>query len=211
MPSRHTERTLQRLERAGKGVLAQIVADGLNRTGFEVLDAEKAHVGGVFKAKGSAANFLRRSLILRKASPRHLVVRILMREKGAKVVRDHIRGGAIEADARRLTFGDKLAVPVGVKRSARGRVAKRMRPSEVVKPGRGGFVNRSGTAILRRVGGKRSPRLKVLYALVERAHLEPRFDFFGVAARKAKRKLKDRMRRAFEKRASASRARPSGT
>ncbi len=197
LDTRSLEKTLRELD---KRDLPRVLAGALNKTAFEMRDAEAAHVRRVFRFSGpSTRAFLAdRGFAFRGASPRRLEVRLFPRKKTGEILEDHQRGSTISAlDGDHLAFGSKLAIPISVKRGKRGRVPKRLHPAEVVKPGGRGFVNRRGTVILQRVG--RTSSISVLYALVDRARLQPRLEFFKVAFRTARRELPKKVTREIQK------------
>lgn len=187
----------------------EVMADALNRTAFEILDAEEAAIRGAFSFAGEGtARFLGRGFFFRKASASRQVVTIRAKPKANALLIDHVRGDRIKADAERLSFQGKLAVPIpsNVRRSARGKVPKNLAPQAVTAPGGRGFVNRAGTAILQRFGAKRARRVRVLYALVSSALLRKRFDHIKTATETVRRVFPSRARRAIEKAAEKARA-----
>jgi hypothetical protein len=182
-------------------------ADALNRTAFEILDAEAIEVKGSFPFMGqSAASFLSRSFVFDKATPDNLRVRIHPKPQAPAFLAEHAFGSEIEADRERLTFSGKLAVPIGVKRGARGRVSKAQLPGALLGAGQSFATQR---AIFQRTGGRRvrgtqqSGRLRgtrLMYLLLERpVRLKKRFHFFEVAAKTALREFPKKAHRVLEK------------
>lgn len=199
-------RALRSLERAGPGVMA----DALNRTAFEILDDEERAIRASFKfASGTTARFMARGFAFQKATATRQVVRIAAKPKANELLVDHVKGSTIRAGRERLSFGGKLAVPVpaNVKRSARGRVPGRLRPSTVTAPGGKGFVSPRGDVVLQRTGPRKARRVRVLFALIPSAKLEERFDHVEVAERTVRRVFADRARRAIQRAAEKARGR----
>ena len=196
---REVQRALRDLRRTG---VPKVSAGALNRTAFEVLEAEREHVGRIFNFAGpSTKKFLAdRGFRFKKATPTRQQVEIFPREKTGKILEDHFSGEVFgAAEGERLSFGDQLAIPVEAKRGVRGKVPKRQRPSEVVKPGGRGFVSQSRKAILQRQGRRRRQKVRVLFALTRRAKVSSTFKFFEVAFRKAREVFPAKVRREFEK------------
>lgn len=186
------------LERAGPAVMA----DALNRTAFEILDAEEAAIRGAFKFAGEGtAKFLGRGFFFRKASAQNQAVTIRAKPKANAILIDHVRGDRIKASDERLSFDGRLAVPIrsNVRRNARGRVPKNLSPQAVTAPGGRGFVNPAGTAIMQRFGPSRSRNVRILYALIDAAQLRKRFDHLKTAADTVRRVFPSRAKRAVEK------------
>ncbi len=176
------------------------VADALNRTGFEVLDAEEREVRGAFDFAGpSTERFLSRGFAFDKATPGRLAVTVYGR-RGARNILEHQALGAFlgigEPDVGPGLEG-QVAVPLDtVKRTSRGKVRATQLPARVVGPGGRGFVSRSGRAVLQRVRGG---GVRVLYALVSRVRIPKRFDFFGTVAQTARREFPKKADRVLEK------------
>lgn len=200
-------RAIRDLERAGPAVFA----DALNRTAFEILDAEERAIRSAFTFAGpTTARFIARGFQFDKATRSRLRVVIRAKPRANALLLDHVVGAQIDAtDGERLAFDRRLAVPIraNVKRSARGKVPARVNPQKVTAPGGRGFVSRSGDAILQRFG-PRGARVRVLFALVERAKLRVRFDHVKVAAETVRREFPAKARRAIQKAAEKAGARP---
>jgi hypothetical protein len=197
-------RALRELELAG----AATIADALNRTAFEVLDDEERAIRSAFSfVSESTAKFLGRGFYFRKATPNNLMAKVIAKPKSSALLIGHVRGDTIRAGAEHLSFRGDLAVPIpgNIKRSVRGKVAKRLLPSEVVKPGGRGFVAYGGSAILQRVGKKRLP-IRILYALEPSALLAQRFDHIATARATFLRVFPAKAKRAIEKAAERARA-----
>lgn len=209
--TKEVKEALQALRKEGP----KAVADALNRTAFEILDAEAIEVRGAFPfASPSSARFLSRGFLFDKATPENLAITV--RAKGTRAtpfdrpaapafLAEHAFGDTIDPDKNRLTFAGKLAVPINVKRSARGKVKASETPGAILE--RGGFA--TARAIFQRTGGRRvrgtqqSGRLKglrLMYLLLERpVKLAARLDFFGVVDRTARTQLPKKAERVLEK------------
>ena len=191
--------------------VGKAMALALNKTAFEILEAEKLAVKMSFpSATPRGVGFLsgRGSFVFDAAAPVSLNVFIYPRRKTEQILIDHVEGGTILPTRERLIFGKFLAVPI---REARlrgrsGRVPKRLLPSSLLGGKGRGF--RAGKVIFERRGGtprgaKRRgttpSRMVPLYALVPTADLKPAFDFHGVARKVAIYQWPLKARRAFEK------------
>lgn len=174
-------------------------AEVLNKVAFEVRDELAEEADRAFDFAGpSTQKFISRGWRFDKATPAKLEATIFPLRTTGEIIEDHVRGDTIRADGERLQFGGKLAVPIAAKRGRRGRVPKRLMPGTVTAPGGKGFVARDGRFILQRYGrGGRS--IRVLYALIDSAQLEPRFDFVGSVTRRARAEIGSKARRVFEK------------
>lgn len=171
----------------------RVMADALNKTSFEVLDAEKAEVRRVFEFAGaSTERFLsgRGSFRFDGARPERLESHIMPAPKTEEILAPHQAGATLRPGKGQLSVAGKLAIPV-VKRGARGRVSKRYEPQTVLR-GRG-FV--AGRALLLR----QRRGVRVLFALAPSVKLEQRFDFYRVARETAVRVFPEKARRAWEK------------
>ena len=118
---REIQRSLQRIGPAMGGVLAQ----SLNRTAFELLDAERAGVEQSFEFAGASTRAFmagRGSFRFDAARPTKLEVRLYPREKTESLLIEHVAGATIGPDKRRLLVGERFAIPVEVRRGARGKV-----------------------------------------------------------------------------------------
>ncbi len=186
----------QQIKRFGDVDVKRVLAKGLNRTVFEMRDAETAHVGKVFEFAGpSTRSFLTKSsgsgqaFRFSLAKPDRLEASLQPAPGTARLLEPHAFGDTIRGgDEKRLTIEGQIATPVAAKRSARGRVGKRR--------GRA-FV--AGRAVLQRVGKGARSTVKVLFALVPQAKLAPRFDFERVARDTAQRVLAQKVREEFAK------------
>lgn len=201
------------VERALRDLAAEApatVADAVNRTAFEVLDYEEAAIRRSFSFVSDAtARFMARGFFFAKATASNPTATVRAKPKSNALLIGHVRGDTIKAGADHLSFGGKLAVPVpsNVGRGARGRVPKRLLPSEVVKPGKRGFVAAAGDAILQRLGKKRLP-VRVLYGLIDSATLRERFDHVATARNAVLREFPAKARRAIQKAAEKARGKP---
>lgn len=186
-------RALRDLERSR---YPRATSDALNKTAFEMRDAEGREVASVFDFSGpSTRSFLTRGFRFDRATPRNLRVRLFPLRRTARVLEPHVEGDIITAaEGGRLTVGGRLAVPIAAQRGARGKVRKRDLPSTLLGPGGKGFISRSGRALL-----SRTPRgVQVMFALVERARLRRRFRFFDVAVRTARREFPRKARQVLQ-------------
>ena len=173
------------------------MAKALTRTAFEVRDAEAREVGSVFEFAGAATRgFLTRAsgagaaFRVDGAKPNRLEASIFPAPKTGKILEPHQKGAVIAGgEPGRLTIEKQLATPVTLKRTARGRVRGRR--------GKRTFV--AGHAVLQRVGKGARSAVRVLFALVPRAKLEPRFDFYRVARETAIREWPKKAREEFSR------------
>lgn len=177
-----------------------VIARALNKVAFEVRDAEFAHLAAQLHFAGSSTRrFLvtGSAVVFERATPTRPEVSIHpgggadFRRKRTALIRsqqDAPRYTARDVEKLELERRGLLAVPKRSSlRGTSGRVSKRMKPSALVAPGGGGFVNRAGTAILRRVGGKRARRVEVVYRLARNAANRQRVDFYATAQKAAQR------------------------
>ncbi len=102
----------------------------------------------------------------------------------------HIRGGT-----KRPWTSRNLAVPVGVKRTATGRISAAKSPRNL----QNSFIGEGGTAIFQRVGGKRQRRIKMMYALTPTAQIDRVFPFFRQARLKVDQVFPRHFARRFKK------------
>lgn len=200
------DRELRRnLRLLGDHVIGRTMAAALNRTAFEVLDAEKSEVKQTFQfASGRTRDFLagKGAFQFKRATANRLEVDISPRRKTERILRAHQKGAIITGRAgTRLAYRGKLAVPVTARRGPRGRVvtedlpfvARRGQSSLEFKRGSRAFV--AGRAILqreklkRRRGRTRSKAARVLFALVAVAKLKPVYEFYNVARKTAEREF----------------------
>jgi hypothetical protein len=202
---------------AGKRGLAR----ALRGVSFDVLEGEADHLRGLFAyASGATESFLVKGLRF-DLDENRLVSRILPKPGSAEILADQAEGGAIDADNTRLELGDKLAIPVAVRRNARGRVpgseeparllskygtvsqrgTRRRRTSGGVEFARRSktrsrvFVSKSGRALIEAARG----RIRVLYALAPVAKIRPVFRFYDVAEAVARAKFPMQVKRALER------------
>ncbi len=199
---RALQRTLRRLRREEP----RIAADTLNRVAFELREAEAKEVERVFEFAGaSTQRFLAspRSFVFDKATASNPQVRFMPSRKAGPILADHEGGDTISASqgAKRLVLGDRLAVPIFAKRGARGKVIKGQSLGKVLAPGGRGFVrgDKVWQRATKRFAKKSGRSLRLLYVLIPRAFLKPRFKFFEVAEKTAARELPRKYERALEK------------
>jgi hypothetical protein len=117
----------------------QAMAKALNRTAFEVLEAERAEAARAFhKASGRGLQLLagKGSFRFDAATPSNLVATVRPNENVPKrllLLSQHERGGTIFPTKDRLGLKqDFLAVPTGVKRGAGGKVPARLLPATLL-------------------------------------------------------------------------------
>jgi hypothetical protein len=168
------------------------LAKAVTRTAFEVRDAEAVEVGRVFEFAGAATRrFLTQptgsaaAFRVDGAKPDRLTASIFPAPRTGEILKPHVRGEVIRAgEPHRLTIEKQLATPVSLKRTARGRVRGRRSQRTFV----------AGRAVLQRVGRGARSAVRVLFALVPQAKLEPRFDFYRVAREAAQRQFAIKVR-----------------
>ncbi|MGH0031724.1 MAG: hypothetical protein ACQGVC_18195 [Myxococcota bacterium] len=201
------------LARVSDIVADRVAVKALNRTAFEVLDAEKAEAARALDFHSPAT---RRHLAGRgsfrfdKAIPGSLRVRIMPRQdvrgSAERILGKHQRGGTYTAATDpQLRIGGLIAVPItaksrpagGTRLTTRGRVRARDLPGRLLAPGGKGFV--SGNAILARRGRGRSRETVAMYALVQSISIRPEFRFFDTARRTAVKEFPRKMREEFGK------------
>ena len=204
LDTREVEAGLRAIGPAAKAALAK----ALNRTAFEVIEAEKSEAGRVFsKSSPRGRQFFagRGSYVFpRPATADRLEVTVVPRPstRSAQIIAQHIEGREIAVEStgvRRLAVGGLLAVPVTVPRGPTGRVPAREKPAALLRRvGRRrrarGFV--AGRALLERVD---RARLLVRYALVERARLAAEFGWMRAARDAATRAWPDKVRQEIER------------
>ncbi len=184
------------------------MATALNKTAFEILDAEKAHAKHVFTFAGpQTEQFIagRGSFVFEGATPEKLEVAIQPRAKtGGEILAEHAAGATVTtAGDERLEFAGQLVIPSqreGRIRTARGRVPKALLPAELLKArGKRGRTRgyRAGRFIFERVKGQREGKLR--HVLAPSVKLEPRFDFYRIARETAQRVFPQKARDAFAK------------
>jgi len=220
LDTREFEQNIRRLK---DHEIGRVMSKALNRTAFEIIDAEKAEVQKTFDfAGGQTRQFLSGSgsFFFDKARPEKLDVTIQPRAKTERILRQHQQGALLSgASGTVLRYRGKLAVPVTARRNTRGRVVREDLPftpkagasSIGFKRGSKAFV--AGNAILqrqtrksqqgkrRRKGGprQRSRAARVLFALVSTAKLKPSFEFYDVARKTALREFPQKAREEFGK------------
>lgn len=174
--------------------MPRVAAAALNKTAFDVLDAEKAHAKSVFEFAGSATErFLSGagSFGFEKATPSKLVVSIGPAKKAEQILAPHQAGSTLTpASPKRLVIEGQLATPVteggriapaGARVTARGRVRKGRRGKRFIV----------GRAVLERTRAG----VKLIFALSPRFQLKPRFEFYRVAEQTARLVFSDKLRR----------------
>jgi hypothetical protein len=158
---------LRRLARAAPQKVnraVQIVAQSAAKAGREHGQRTFPTSGGRFLAGGIRAKRERDGVFLVGPAGRADATGIFPEHEDPTAIR--ARG-----KVKRLQYQGKLAVPVGLKRGARGKV--RRTPADITGPGGKGFLSRSGRAIVERVGKR---RFRVAYALVDSARTPGELD-----------------------------------
>lgn len=191
LDDREVRRNLRKLSRSE---MPRAMADALNKTSFEILDAEKAHAARVFEGP-QTERFLagRGSFRFNKASAGKLQTEIFPTPgpdgRRLRILEQQREGGIFTpGDEGRFVIEKRIAVPVEAKRTRRGRVRKRSKRS---------FV--AGSAVLERVGRGRRSRVRVLFALTPQIRIRPRFEFMRTARDTAQRVFVSKVRRSVEK------------
>jgi len=194
----HDQAVLSALRDLHRNRYRTVTADALNSTAFEIREAEGAQVAKVFEFKSSSTkSFLasEKSFLFNKATERKLSVRIFPRDKANSLLLIHEEGGSVSVpDERTLKLGTKVAIPVGVRVNARGRVPKGQTPGELVTS-RKGFVNRRQTAVLQ----PQARGVVVAYALIDAFRDRPRLKFTTTAFETAKKQFPIKAQRALDK------------
>jgi len=191
------ERVIAKLRRLGLEA-ERAAAEALNKTAFEVLDAEEAHLRERFEFSQRGAAFLARSFQFAKATPQKLEAVVEQRRAGyesrASLLGEHELSGTFEpTDPGRLPFGEQTpqaAVPIAVKRDARGRIPNALLPGRLLKRGkafvRGNVIVETGTG-------------RLLYALVARVRIKKRIEVYTTALATAERVFASKVERAIDK------------
>jgi len=197
--SRPVSRALKRLQKAGP----RAMAEALNKTAFEILDALERHVASRLEFSGTTTRrFIARGFRFDKARQNEPEVTIFTRRgpggRTRRILTEQALGGFIRPGEERLTFRGKLAIPINVPRSARGKVPKNMAPNALFPDGgnrgrRRTFVR--GNVIVQRRGRD----TKVLYVLIDQARLRDRIDFKTIVRRTAIREFPRKADRVIDK------------
>ena len=182
------------------------MAKAINRTAFEVLEAERKAARAAFPtASDRGREFLsaRGSFRFEQARPGKLEALIypnpVGRAAGAtvggvprreEILLEVARGGFVIPTSRELTVNRQslLAVPVGEARSARarsGRLPKKLTPASLLSGKGRGFI--AGRTLLERRGRKAASHVVALFALLPRTAFERRDFFYRVAEETARR------------------------
>lgn len=169
------------------------MAKALNRTAFELRDAESAETRKSFTLRR-----LRPGFKFDGATAQRLEVVFRPQEQTEHYLAQHVAGGTVSPGEgpERLTVGGEFAVPVGIQLGPRGRVPERRAPAALLKAKRG-FIAK-GVLFERR--GRRKARENVaLYALVPQIRLDPRFAFYTTAKRTAQVQFPIKARQEFDR------------
>lgn len=179
----------RRLDRVQKRQVPFATSQALNKTAFGVRERiVKDTYPDAFDVRNR--RFPAVAFRVDKANKRKLVARVYDR-LGRDYLARHAEGGI-----KRPRDGGSLAVPVGVKRTSSGAVRRQQRPRRVMQQARA-FRDRIGGVL----GIWRRTRngLELLYRLVERARIRPRFAFEKDAAATARRVFPNHFRQALRK------------
>jgi hypothetical protein len=186
--------------------IERAMAKAINRTAFEILEAERAASRAAFPtASDRGREFLsgRGSFRFEQATPSNLSALIypnpVGRAAGAtsggvprreEILLEAARGGFVLPGPRKIGVNRHtlLAVPVGEARSARaksGRLPKKLTPGQLLSDQGRGFI--AGDTLLERRGRKGASRVVALFALLPQTKLDRRDFFYQVAAETARR------------------------
>jgi len=182
------------------------IAEAINKCMFEARLDVQTEIRGAFLFSGgpggSTEKFLTNSVLFQPATATKLVGDMYIR-RGARVILDRQEAGAsIVATDPRVgpEWEGKIAVPnlAVVKRGRSGRILGTDTPKALlmrrVKGRTRGYLARG--KIIKRVKGTGG---SLAFALVDRAKLKPRFDFFGTVQRAVKREFPRKAHRVLEK------------
>ena len=153
----------------------------------------------VFSFAGpTTEKFLARGFQFHQARPDRLSVHIFPRPGRNELLAGQAVGETRQPGKQGLKFDGKIAIPLGVKRGARGRVPKRLEPTDLLAADTTGrfFTNEARTVILERQRGR---RIKVLYVLASGARITKRFRFYEVLRETAIRQFPKKAARVLEK------------
>lgn len=216
------------LDVVSKKTAAEIMAEALTKTAFDVADAERQHAALVFEYAGPTTRQFfvgKTSMFVRFARPHDLVATVEPKRKTKKILREHtdrrilseLRHLIVTHDQKgRPLSATKYAIPINdATRNMRGRVKRKLDPESLLKPRPGGksaergYINATETAIMLRKGKKRrskrrpAPRWKYtipVYRLVEEPRNPPVYEFYKVAEVQARRNITRQVVKQFRKR-----------
>lgn len=203
--TRAFERDIRRLADVD---VKRVMAKALNRTAFEMREAEATEARTSFQFAGSQTReFIAspKTFVFDGATPEKLEVRLYPRPAVAQILAQQALGEQIvpgKGDTGPV-FEGEFAIPYQREkrlRTGRGRLPKGMTPQALLaKRGKRGRSRgyRAGKYIFERVKGEAKSKLR--FVLVTSADLKPLFDFYGVARRTAERVFAVKAREEFDK------------
>jgi len=205
LDTRELRRNLVKLSNQEVG---RAMARALSRTALDIREAEQEHIERTFPNAGASAGRFIAGFRSFGAKPDSLVAYVTPRgtsptgapSKSEEILLQHREGATIGPSGRveRITFRGRLAIPVNIKRGARGRVGKRRTPSALTGPGGRGFLSNDGDRIFVRTGKRRYP-IRLAYVLRDSADLDPTVEFYRVAQRTAEANFTPKAKREFER------------
>ncbi len=195
----------QRIRTISDVHVPRATASAINKTSFEILIQERREALRAFRSATPRGKQLvggKGAFRFTPATPSFLEARIFPmpgpQGRRARMLREHYAGETITGrEGHRLGIKSRgsLAVPIGLARGERrrsGMIPKKYTPAFVLsEKGRGFWM---GESIRLRLGRKKTSRTAKLYAVVPKARLERRFDFYIVARDTARRELPRKMR-----------------
>lgn len=173
------------------------MAKALNRTAFEMIDAEKQEAETDFTLRR-----LRPAFRFDPATQTNLEVLFMPLPLSEKYLGQHVAGGTVtpQEGPARLEYDGLFAVPLPARPETenrpRGRILKRFTPINLVKTNRG-FVA-SNIVFLRTSSFGRRNNI-ALFALVPTIDLPRRFKFYEVASATAQKWFTQKAQEEFEK------------
>lgn len=195
-------KVLTALRDLAKNRVPRAISNTLNNVSFDIRKAEGAMVARALTFSGpSTKKFLgnERSFLVGKAKPGELRATVFAKDKANQVLALHETGGkVVTRDKRTLNVGRRIAIPVHVRKSARGRVAKSKTPAALLRnPAKRTFI--AGDAVLQRTGKGARTKTKVLFALDESFRTSPQLTFHKTAERVARKQFPKRAREAIKR------------
>jgi hypothetical protein len=189
------------LARASDAIVRRVMPKAINRTAFEILDAERTEAAHSFMFAGPATRTYlagRGSFRFDGATADKLEARITPRqqERAQAILAKQQRGATVTpGQDESIEAGGMLAIPVGARRGARGRVRSSELPGALLRKGGRGYIR--GRALL--VRNRRTGDVRVMYALAPRVTIPARFDFYRVARETALREFPRKASEEFAK------------
>lgn len=161
-------------------------AGALTSTAFDAQRAVKRNLSRKFNLTNK---FTISSVRVKKADKRTLTAKVFFMPIAARYMQRHETGGT------KTPRGRSIAVPAGVKKSARGKISKANRPRQILnKPGVFKATIGGQRGIYRR---KRGKPLEMLYALEPRVRIRARLDFGKTVAGVVNSRFPRNMRASF--------------